>query len=195
MVNHVHRVMTIMRAMLSNKRLAAVACLISLLGQPLAGVASDVDDEAVTAYHVEDVTLDDDGLLLGTVSTEAGEPIPDADVDIVFAGAVVASTQTEADGSFRVAGLREGVHEIRSGSTTASYRLWRPETAPPQVEEVAHVSCCDEYPPVRRPDPPRRGPLRRAFACYPLATTLLVGAGLGAAIAIPIATSQKPASP
>jgi hypothetical protein len=187
--------MKIMRAMLSNNRLGAVACLISLLGQPLGAMASDETAPVDTAFLVEDVSLDDDGLLLGTVSTEAGEPIPDADVEIVFAGAVVASTQTEADGSFRVAGLREGVHDIRSGSTTASYRLWRPETAPPQVEEVAHVSCCDEYPPLRRPDPPRRGPLRRAFACYPLATTLLVGAGLGAAIAIPIATSQKPASP
>jgi hypothetical protein len=39
------------------------------------------------------------------------------------------------------------------------------------------------------------GPLANAFATYPIATTALIGAGIGAAIAIPIATGQKPASP
>lgn len=200
-------------------RLAAFACASSLLAQPIAchaaprgsvvaaehdeDVASlgSVEDERDGVEHavvseVEDVVISEEGLLVGRVRTESGRPIPSKDVEVMFAGGVVASTRTDASGTFRVAGLREGVHEIRAGETTTSCRLWNKEAAPPQVRQVAHVSCCDECPPPRQnPRPPQRGQLQRAFAKYPLATTALIGAGLGAAIAIPIATSQKPASP
>ncbi len=182
-------------------RFGGVACMVSMLGQPLSCLAADTAaaepvSQAVAAVHVEDVVIDDEGVLVGKVSSEAGRPLPEKEVEVMFAGGVIAATQTDAAGNFRVAGLREGVHEIRSGTSTASYRLWPKETAPPQVRQVAHVSCCEDCPPQqRRPDPPRRGPLKRAFAAYPLATTALVAAGIGAAIAIPIATSQKPASP
>lgn len=180
----------------SLKRFGTVACLLGLLGRPVACFAGDDENAAVAAVHVEDVVIDEEGVLVGKVSTESGRPLPAKEVEVMFAGGVIAATQTDASGTFRVAGLREGVHEIRAGSTTESYRLWTKEAAPPQVRQVAHVSCCDDCPPQqRKPNPPRRGPLKRAFACYPIATTALVGAGIGAAIAIPIATSQKPASP
>lgn len=180
----------------SLKRFGTMACLLGLVAQPLACFAAETGNTAVAAVHVEDVVIDEEGVLVGKVSTESGRPLPAKEIEVMFAGGVVAATQTDSSGTFRVAGLREGVHEIRAGSTTGSYRLWPKETAPPQVRQVAHVSCCDDCPPQqRRPNPPRRGPLKRAFANYPLATTALVGAGIGAAIAIPIATSQKPASP
>lgn len=177
------------------KRFGVVACMVSMLGQSLSCMAAGSANQAVAAVHVEDVVIDE-GVLVGKVSTETGRPVPAKDVEVMFAGGVIATTQTDAGGNFRVAGLREGVHEIRSGTSMASYRLWPKKTAPPQVRQVAHVSCCDDCPPQQqRVDPPRRGPLKRAFAAYPLATTALVAAGIGAAIAIPIATSQKPASP
>ncbi len=180
----------------SVNRVGTVACLLGLLGRPVACFAGDDENASVAAVHVEDVVIDEDGVLVGKVITESGRPLPAKEVEVMFAGGVIATTQTDASGIFRVAGLREGVHEIRAGSTTESYRLWPKQAAPPQVRQVAHVSCCDDCPPPKRkPDPPRRGPLKRAFANYPLATTALVGAGIGAAIAIPIATSQKPASP
>lgn len=180
----------------SLKRFGTCACLLGLLGQPLACVAADDENATVEVVEVEDVVIDGEGVLVGKVTTESGRPMPAKQVEVMFAGGVVATTQTDGSGGFRVAGLREGVHEIRAGSTTESYRLWPKEAAPPKVEQVAHVSCCDDCPPPRRkPDPPRRGPLKRAFANYPVLTTALVGAGIGAAIAIPIATSQKPASP
>ncbi len=180
----------------SVKRFSTCACLLGLLGQPVASLAADDENATVAAVNVEDVVIDEEGVLVGKVSTESGRPLPAKQVEVMFAGGVIAATQTDSSGTFRVAGLREGVHEIRAGSTIESYRLWPKEAAPPKVQQVAHVSCCDDCPPPRRkPDPPRRGPLKRAFANYPVLTTALVGAGIGAAIAIPIATSQKPASP
>lgn len=180
----------------SIRRFSGVACMVGMLVQPFSCLADGSTNQAVAAVHVEDVVIDDEGVLVGRVITETGRPIPAKDIKVMFAGGVIAATQSDAGGNFRVAGLREGVHEIRSGSSTGSYRLWPKKTAPPQVRQVAHVSCCDDCPPPKRqPNPPRRGLLKRAFATYPLATTALVGAGIGAAIAIPIATSQKPASP
>jgi hypothetical protein len=177
------------------KRLGVVACMLGTCGQPLACMAESVQPAAAAA-HVEDVVIGEAGLLVGQVSNESGQPLPSRPVEVVFAGGVVAATQTDATGSFRVSGLREGVHQIRSGATTSSHRLWPKEAAPPQVQQVAHVSCTEDCPPPKRnPNPPRRGLLAQAFATYPVGTVALIGAGIGAAIAIPIATSQKPASP
>lgn len=184
----------------SMKRLGTAACIFSLLSPSARCMAESKGATSkkatVAAVHVEDVAIDDEGVLVGRVcSASSGRPIASQDVEVMFAGGVIAATQTDASGNFRVGGLREGVHEIRSGGTTGNYRLWPENSAPPQVRQVAHVSCCDDCPPPRKCNPPKRGVLANAFATYPLATAALLTAGLGAAIAIPIATSQKPASP
>jgi hypothetical protein len=169
----------------------ALTCVLSqgfLQSACLAQTAAAVP--AVPATDVTDLVIGEGGTLVGRVHDAAGEPLPWRNVRILFRGGEIASTSTDASGTFEVAGLREGVHEIEAGSTVKPFRLWPRETAPVQIQEVAQVGCTD-----CPPEQPRRGILRRAFCKYPLLTTALVGTGIGAAIAIPIAVSQKPASP
>jgi hypothetical protein len=157
--------------------------------------------DAVVEPHsavVTDVTLADEGLLTVRAIDSAGNPAGGRNVRLLAHGAPVASVTTDSSGIFQVSGLREGLHEIEVDSASTSVRLWEEGAAPPHAEETACVVCpdpCQPACPPRNPPRPRRGPLQRAFANYPLATTALIGAGIGAAIAIPIAVSQRPASP
>jgi len=151
-----------------------------------------------TAVVITDVSLVDDGTLTVQVVDPAGNPVGGRVVRVLSQGAEVASATTDASGTFQVAGLRDGLHEVEACSNRTCFRLWQPGVAPPHAEPVARVVCEDQgevYQPMRQVSRPQRGPLQRAFANYPIATTALIGAGLGAAIAIPIAVSQKPASP
>jgi len=142
-----------------------------------------------------DISLAADGLLTVRAVDSAGNPAPGRHVRLLSGGTEVAAVTTGTSGILQVSGLREGVHEIAVDSTTTSVRLWEQDGAPPHADSAACVVCPDECGPACPPKQPQRGPLKRAFANYPLATTALIGAGIGAAIAIPIAVSQKPASP
>jgi hypothetical protein len=145
-----------------------------------------------------DVALADGGVLTVRVIDSAGNPAGGRRVRVLAQGAQVAAVTTDSSGTFQVSGLREGLHEVEACSTKICVRLWEQGVAPPHAEPVACIVCGNEgeaYCQPNKPTQPRRGPLQRAFANYPLATTALIGAGIGAAIAIPIAVSQKPASP
>lgn len=154
---------------------------------------------AATPAAATDVALAEGGVLTVRVIDSAGNPAGGRRVRVLAQGAQVAAVTTDSSGTFQVSGLREGLHEVEACSTKICVRLWNEGVAPPHAEPVACIVCDTEgeaYCQPRRPTQPRRGPLQRAFACYPLATTALIGAGIGAAIAIPIAVSQdKPASP
>jgi len=157
---------------------------------------SRAGDAASAPRHLAtDVALAEDGLLTVRAVTSAGKPAPGRHVRLLADGKEVVAVTTDASGILQVSGLREGVHEIAVDSSSSIIRIWDQETAPPHAEASACVVCPDESKPACPPQNPHRGPLKRAFASYPLATTALIGAGLGAAIAIPIAVSQKPASP
>jgi len=142
-----------------------------------------------------DVALGENGVLTVRAVDSTGNPASGRHVRLLAGGTEVAAVTTGTSGILQVTGLREGVHDIEVDSTTTSVRLWEQDGAPPHADSSACVVCPDECRPACPPQKPHRGPLKRAFANYPLATTALIGAGLGAAIAIPIAVSQKPASP
>jgi hypothetical protein len=142
-----------------------------------------------------DVALAKDGLLTVRAVDSVGNPASGRHVRLLAGGTEVAAVTTGTSGVLQVSGLREGVHEIEVDSTTTSVRLWEQDGAPPHADSSACVVCPNECQPACPPQKPHRGPLKRAFANYPLATTALIGAGIGAAIAIPIAVSPKPASP
>lgn len=165
-------------------------------------VAFVQDEELSPAEEIIDFQLDDGGLFSGEVRNHAGKLLPGKTVRVLFEGTELATAQTDAGGMFRVSGLREGLHDVEVCDSTKRYQLWAEESAPPESEQCARLVCSEEVVaaprPVRQVARPRRfGRLASAFATYPLATTALVGAGIGAAIAIPIATAGggTPASP
>jgi hypothetical protein len=151
---------------------------------------------AVVDPAIVDAALAADGALTIRVVDAARNPLTDQQVTVFADGAVVAAALTDESGAITVSGLRDGLHEIEACSKKLCVRLWDAAVAPPHAESVVCIACSDDaYCAPCDPPQPRRGPLKRAFAKYPIATAALIGAGIGAAIGIPIAVSQKPASP
>lgn len=187
-----------MRNMLQNRNpLTAVLIMLSLVVAPVRGFS-----QTVAVPEVRDVVLQNGSVLDGVVTDRAGNPVPYTDVRILSNGTQVASVQSDAAGRFRVEGMREGEHVVEGGDDSVTYRLWRPETAPPGALDQAQLYverpvAYEPTQPVYRPaSTPRRGFLGRAFANYPILTTAaLLGAGIGAGIAIGSGSNPTPASP
>jgi hypothetical protein len=76
-------------------------------------------------------------LLLGQVLDESMQPISGLDVAIQSGGQTMATTKTDANGTFAVAGLRGGLHQITTVESIQNCRLWAPGTAPPNA--AAHL--------------------------------------------------------
>lgn len=166
-------------------------------GEPIPDGLPESDRASDPIAEIVDVAVED-GTLVGEVRNRQGRLLAGRQVTVLFAGTEVASTKTGVNGTFRVTGIREGVHAVVCCEQTACIRVWSKETAPPQSGCAVCIVCDECENPVARQQrqPTRRtGRLARALACYPIATVALLGAGIGTAIAVPIATSQKPASP
>ena len=117
---------------------AAGACLpaqiLSANERPQLAKASEVAN-----LPIRDVALGPDGLLTGQLLDEHLRPIADAAVTIQAKEQTIATTRTDANGAFAVAGLHGGMHQISTAETTRVYRLWSPGTAPPLAAPTAQI--------------------------------------------------------
>jgi hypothetical protein len=187
-----------MRMLITRSNVPAVVfTILAVLMGPVNGFS-----QTVAVPEVRDVLLENGTTLDGLVTDLAGNPVPFTDVRILSNGAQVASVQSDAAGRFRVEGMREGEHVVEGGGNSVRYRLWRPETAPPNALEEARLYverpvAYEPTQPVYRPaSAPRRGFLGRAFANYPILTTAaLLGAGIGSGIAIGSSSNSTPVTP
>jgi hypothetical protein len=84
---------------------------------------------------VRDVALAQGGLLLGQILDESMQPLAGVDVAIQSGGQTMATTKTDSNGTFAVAGLRGGLHQITTRESLQNCRLWAPGTAPPSATE------------------------------------------------------------
>jgi hypothetical protein len=84
---------------------------------------------------VRDIALAQGGLLLGQVLNESMQPLPGLEVAIQSGGQTMATTKTDANGTFAVAGLRGGLHQIATRKSVQNCRLWAHGTAPPSATE------------------------------------------------------------
>jgi hypothetical protein len=88
---------------------------------------------------VRDLSLGDNGTLTGQVVNSQGLSQSGAQVQILQRDKQVASTTTDAEGNFSVAGLRGGVHQIAAGAGMQVYRFWSSNTAPPAAASRAMI--------------------------------------------------------
>lgn len=86
---------------------------------------------------IHDVALQPGGLLVGQIVDATMQPMRGTPVAIQANGQTTATTTTDANGVFAVAGLHGGVHQVVTGDSTEPCRLWAPGTAPPQA--VSHL--------------------------------------------------------
>jgi hypothetical protein len=103
------------------------------LGTEASSTTQTAGDASRPAPLIRDIALTPGGLLVGQVLDESMKPVRGTPVAIQVEGKTAASTVTDANGVFAVAGLRGGVHQVATGDSIENYRFWAPGTAPPQA--------------------------------------------------------------
>ena len=164
-----------------------LACTISLMpaqqilaANPLAGTEGRPAVSA-TGPVVHDIALGPGGMMRGQVVNAQGTPCVNTPVLLVKSGEqAVTPCRTDSDGYFQVAGLSGGVYTVETTAGVMVYRVWAPNTAPPSAVAEALIVEGEAV----------RGNLG---AITPLGWAL-IGMGVAAAIAIPIALDDDDAS-
>lgn len=128
---------------------------------------------------IADVALTSGGVFSGQVVDAQGQPQAGSNVVVSQQQQVVATTTTDQNGQFSIRGLQGGVYQVASGQGMKLYRLWAPDTAPPGARQSALVVTGDQV--VRG-----QGGLR-----YWLTNPWVLAVGVAAAIAVPIALSNR----
>jgi hypothetical protein len=153
-----------------------------LAANPFAG-NEEAQMVSMTGPIVRDIALGPGGVMKGQVVDAQGTPCVNAPVRLIKSGAgaeVVVPCQTDADGRFQVAGLSGGLYRVETTAGTMVYRAWAPNTAPPSAIAEALVVEGEAV----------RGNLSNIT---PLGWAL-IGLGIAAAIAIPLALDDDDAS-
>lgn len=136
--------------------------------------------------RVIDVALQDGGVLLGQVVTPEGRPVPQTTVTVENGREILGVVKTDELGRFAIKGLAGGVYRMSAANGTGTYRLWSPRTAPPGAQQAMLIVAGRDV---------TRGQTRIGQW---LRNPWIVGGGIAAAIAIPIAVAEHeegPASP
>lgn len=153
--------------------------------------------------RVQDVSIGVGGALEGKVIDSSGHAVAGAKVRVRQASEVVAEADTDADGSFVFEGLRGGVCQIETPGASRLFRLWAAKIAPPHAvetvlmvakSEIVRGQCCT--------DATTSCTTSCGSTCEGSCTTscndcsggcggnvwpLVLGAGVAAAIALPLA--------
>jgi hypothetical protein len=140
--------------------------------EPAPAAASPVLD-------VIDVALTAGGEFSGQVVDAQGRPQAGTSVMVCRQQQVVATTSTDEHGQFSLRGLQGGMYQVVAGQGMQSFRLWAPGTAPPAARQSALLIASDQV--VRG-----QGGLR-----YWLTNPWVLSAAIAAAIAVPIALSNR----
>lgn len=161
-------------------------CLaLTLIG--MAGWTSLAAESATSlGPKVVDVALQDGGVLLGQVVTPEGRPVPQTIVTVESGQQVLGVVKTDEMGRFAIKGLSGGVYRMTAANGTGTYRLWSPRTAPPGAQQAMLIVAGQDV---------TRGQTRIGQW---LRNPWVIGGGIAAAIAIPIAVAEHeegPASP
>ncbi len=143
----------------------------------------------VPAHRTIDVVLDGAGTLTGKVIDSGGTAETGVPVVVVQQGHVVGRTVTDSQGNFAMCGLGGGCYEIVAGQTVALARLWTNGTAPPAATTSALVVADSTV--IRGQGCGQGCGPGCGHGCGKLKCLLhnpwVLAAGIGAAIAIPIA--------
>ncbi|HBN77517.1 MAG TPA: hypothetical protein DD473_17250 [Planctomycetaceae bacterium] len=110
--------------------LTGFACL-SLVLAPIFSTQAEVARTTKTKSAVSDIALSNGGALNGKAVTGQGQALNGAKVSVRRNNEVVATTVTDADGKFTVAGLDTGIYELQAGEGKGVVRAWEGSVAPP----------------------------------------------------------------
>ena len=173
---------------------AALACAGMLVPHGVLAetrLPADANSENIASQQasprlIRDVALAQGGTLRGQLVDSNGQSLELTEVKLVQNNRIVASTHTDAQGTFQLDGLRGGVYQVHTDLPVGVFRLWAPQTAPPAAQ--ASVLVIDGNQTIRG-----QKPLRGRLISW-LTNPWLIASGVAAAIAIPLALDDEDAS-
>lgn len=127
-----------------------------------------------------DVALAAGGALRGEVVNGAGHPLVGTVVRVRQGQEIIATRLTGRRGEFEVTGLRGGLYLIETEQTSRHCRLWTTGAAPPAAIDRLLIVAGETL---------SRG--QRPFREFFFNDAVLVGAVVGAAVAIPVAIQDS----
>lgn len=119
-----------------SKSLASL-CLGCAAMMALQSPMTGADKRPVKQARFADVQLQKDGLLLGFVLDDQGNPLEKAIVKVTHKDRVIATAKTNQRGAYAIQGLRGGVHVVDVADTQSHFRFWTERTAPPAATKSA----------------------------------------------------------
>jgi hypothetical protein len=127
-----------MKALHTARVLATIAAITIFLS---AGFAHAIEATTTprTVSAITDIALDDAGLFTGRVVDRQGKSISNTPVTMLLHNEVVSQVKTDAQGNFRVAGLKGGVYRVMTDQGAAVCRMWVTGTAPPSAKKSALI--------------------------------------------------------
>jgi len=152
----------------------------ALIAQPAA-----VPPLTAAPMRVVDVALKRGGVLQGQIVNEAGAGIAEVPVKLT-AGRQHWQTKTDAQGWFRVAGLRGGTYQFLAVEQVQLLRAWAAGTAPPSASQGVLVTPSTDIVRAQRVISPKTNRFFRV-AKQQLANPWVFGGIVATAVAIPVA--------
>jgi hypothetical protein len=143
-------------------------------------LAANPQPNRPTTPAVRDVALQAGGVLQGQVLDSQGQPVANATVRAVGLGTraeQVRMAQADAAGRFQIAGLSGGVYRVETAQGVMICRLWAPNTSPPAAESSVLLVHGGET-------------VRGNLGSIGWLGWTLIGLGVAAAIAIPLALND-----
>jgi len=111
-----------------------IGCL--LYGAPAKAEQESGDSKpsaTIAGPAISDVILQDSGVISGRIVDGNGNGQGAHPVTIRYGTYEIAQTTTARDGSFHIAGLRAGIHQVITPTSSRIFRFWTSAAAPPQA--------------------------------------------------------------
>lgn len=151
--------------------------------KPSTQTASSAPTSELRSPTSRDITLSAGGRLDGVLLDRQGMPLVGMPVMLTQNDREVASVKTDESGRFAITGLRGGQYNLATLDAVTPCRLWSEAAAPPHAKPALQVYGGDLA----------RGQMFRARNFF--TSPVVIGAGIGTAIAVPLALhNREPAS-
>ena len=157
---------------------------VALLGLALAGLclpttAWTADVRVLPAPPIGDVSLRNDGMLVGQMVN--GQNAPQSGIRVSLQdmqNREVAAAVTDRQGAFAISGVRGGVYQLVTPQDRQVYRIWSPGMAPPSAQRGVLLVV---------PGQTVRGAIGDGgFINNPAVVGTALGAGVATAVAVPV---------
>ncbi len=102
-------------------------------------VLADVGTPEKEVPLVDDVALQNGGMLVGQVVDAQGKPMAKVLVALRSGDRQLGTNTTNNEGRFGFRGLGNGVYQVAAAKGQGTYRVWTKQTAPPSAQSGALV--------------------------------------------------------